>query len=274
MLIGVMVFAACAPTSSNSTPSPSPAASGSLVPTATAASTSSPPQSPAFVIDPSASWPVVLYVGEGGVIRQRTESAVKDIARPCAEIHLLEARPAGLLVSCRAASMDNADVHLISVADGKVTRVASDVVASWPADISPDGRTVAAFRLGDCPMPAPVCQTRAVLIDIVGKTEREILPSGYHLGARLEWTALGLTLFQPECAEAGLRRPWGQERDVRLGRVRVQEMERPSFRSEVRRLDATRATALVLGSLRSAGRHRPRPAGRPHPLCWSRARDL
>jgi hypothetical protein len=34
-------------------------------------------------------------------------------------------------------------------------------------------------------------------------TEREILSGGYHLGARLGWTALGLTLFQPECAEAG-----------------------------------------------------------------------
>jgi len=42
-----------------------------------------------------------------------------------------------------------------------------------------------------------------VLIDVASKTERELVPSGYHLGATLEWNALGLTLFQPECAEAG-----------------------------------------------------------------------
>lgn len=56
-------------------------------------------------------------------------------------------------------------------------------------------------------MPAPVCQTRAVLVDVASKTEREILPSGYPLGATLEWNALGLTVFQPECAEAGCARP-------------------------------------------------------------------
>jgi hypothetical protein len=52
-------------------------------------------------------------------------------------------------------------------------------------------------------MPAPVCQTRAVLIDVASKTERELLPSGYYLGATLEWTTLGLTLFQPECSDGG-----------------------------------------------------------------------
>jgi hypothetical protein len=48
-----------------------------------------------------------------------------------------------------------------------------------------------------------VCQTRVVLVDVASGTEREILPGGYHLGARISWTALGLTFFQPECAEAG-----------------------------------------------------------------------
>jgi len=46
-----------------------------------------------------------------------------------------------------------------------------------------------------------------VLIDVASRTEREILPSGYPLGARLEWNALGLTLFQPECAEAACPGP-------------------------------------------------------------------
>jgi hypothetical protein len=42
-----------------------------------------------------------------------------------------------------------------------------------------------------------------MLVDVATRTEVELLPSGYHLGARLGWNALGLTLFQPECAEAG-----------------------------------------------------------------------
>jgi hypothetical protein len=46
-----------------------------------------------------------------------------------------------------------------------------------------------------------------VLIDVASKAEREILPAGYPLGATLEWNALGLTLFPPECAEAGCAGP-------------------------------------------------------------------
>jgi hypothetical protein len=88
-----------------------------------------------------------------------------------------------------------------------VTVLASGTRASWPADVSPDGRSVAAFRAGECVQGPPVCQTRAVLIDVASRTEREIIPSGYPLGATLEWNALGLTLFQPECAEAGCAGP-------------------------------------------------------------------
>lgn len=176
-------------------PTPPPTASSSPLPTAT------------FSIDPTAKWPVVLYEGDGGIVRQRTESASTTFARSCAQPVRLEARPAGLLEWCQTASQDSVELRLVSIADGRVTLLASGTVPSWSADVSPDGRQAAAFRAGDCPMPAPVCQTRAVLIDVVGNTEREILPSGYHLGAILEWNTLGLTLFQPECAEAGCAGP-------------------------------------------------------------------
>ncbi len=152
-------------------------------------------------------WPVVLYEGEGFIVRQRTESATKEVARPCGPISRLEARPAGLLAWCQTASSDFAELRLISIPDGRVTVLASGTRASWPADVSPDGRSVAAFRAAECVPGPPVCQTRAVLIDVASKTEREILPSGYPLGATLEWNALGLTLFQPECAEAGCAGP-------------------------------------------------------------------
>jgi hypothetical protein len=153
-----------------------------------------------FAVDSSAEWPVVVYEAEGSFVRQRTSSMSKEIARSCAQPVRLEARPAGLLQWCRA-GQDSDELRLISIPEGKVTVLATGTVASWSADVSPDGRSVAAFRLGGCPMPAATCQTRAVLIDVVTKTERELLPSAGHHGATLEWTALGLTLFQPECSD-------------------------------------------------------------------------
>ncbi len=201
LLLGALLLAACAPSATVATPAPS-ATSETIVPTPSPAA-SSPFPTATFSVDPSAPWPVVLYEGDGGIVRQRTESASTTFARSCAQPVRLEARPAGLLEWCRSASQDSDELRLVSIADGRVTVLAADTVPSWSADVSPDGRQAAAFRLGDCPMPAPVCQTRAVLIDVVANTEREILPSGYHLGAMFAWNTLGLTLFQPECAEAG-----------------------------------------------------------------------
>lgn len=202
LLLGALLLAACVPPSSTpATPTLSSPVTLGATPTSVATRSAVPAS--AFADGASAPWPVVLYEGEGFIVSQRTESATKEVARPCGPLSRLEARPAGLLTWCRAAASDSAELRLISVPDGRVTVLASGVLPSWNADVSPDGRWVAAFRPGDCPMPAPVCQTRAVLIDVASKTEREILPSGYPLGATLAWNALGLTLFQPECAEAG-----------------------------------------------------------------------
>jgi hypothetical protein len=97
------------------------------------------------------------------------------------------------------------ELRLVSPQNGRTTVLVSGTLlsSSLPAALAPDGRSVAAFRLGNCGGPAPVCQTRLVLVDVSNGTEREILAGGYHLGARITWTALGLTFFQPECAEAG-----------------------------------------------------------------------
>lgn len=207
LLIGVILFGACTTPPSIATPMPSSplSVSFSVSPTPLATASASPTSN--FTVGGSAQWPVVLYEGEGFIVSQRTESSTKELARPCGPIFRIEARPAGLVAMCRAASGDTAEVRLISIPDGRVTVIASGVHSTWPADVSPDGRSAAAFRSGACPSPAPVCQTRAVLIDVASKTEREILPSGYHPGATIEWTALGLTLFQPECAEAGCAGP-------------------------------------------------------------------
>lgn len=201
-LVGVMLLTACtpAPTAATSTPS-QPGAPATL--TAPVAATPSSLPTSSFAVDAGAPWPVMLYEGDGSVVRQVTESGGKELARPCGQVVRLAARPAGLLAWCRGSMVDFADLRLISVPDGRVTVLASDTRAAWPADVSPDGRSVAAFRRGGCPPDAPVCQTRAVLVDVASKEEREIIPSSYPLGATLEWTALGLTFFQPECAESG-----------------------------------------------------------------------
>ena len=202
VLFGVVLLTACVPPTSTPAP-PTPSAPRETISSAPSAIASpSPIPTLTFTVDPSAEWPVVLYEGEGFIVSQRTESSSKELARPCGPVSRLEARPAGLLTWCRTSS-DFAELRLISIPDGRVTVLASGVHPSWHADVSPDGRSVAAFRLGNCVSPAPVCQTRAVLIDVTSKSERELLPSGYYLGATVGWTSLGLTLFQPECAEAG-----------------------------------------------------------------------
>jgi hypothetical protein len=203
LLLGALILTACVPPSSTpATPTPSSAVTLGATPTSVASQSGVPTS--VFADGGSAPWPVVLYEGEGFIVHQRTVSTTKELARPCGPLVRLEAGPAGLLAWCSNAPADTTELRLISLPDGRVTVIASGALPSnWPAAVSPDGRLAAAFRLGDCPMPAPVCQTRAVLVDVASKTEREIIPSGYHLGATLEWTALGLTLFQPECAEAG-----------------------------------------------------------------------
>lgn len=203
VLFGALLLTACVPpTSTPATPTPpSPVTFGA---TPTSAATQSAVPTSTFAAGGSAPWPVALYEGEGFIVSQRTESTTKELARPCGPVVRLEAGPAGLLAWCSNTPADTNELRLISLPDGRVTVIASGVMPSnWSAAASPDGRLAAAFRWGDCPTPAPVCQTRAVLIDVASKAERELLPSGYHLGARLEWTSLGLTLFQPECAEAG-----------------------------------------------------------------------
>ena len=205
LLIGAVLFGACTMPSSIATPTPSSNPSVTVA-APTVAATPTPYPTSTFAVGASEQWPVVLYEGDSFIVRQRTESATKELARLCGPVGRLEARPAGLLATCLTSS-DSAQLQLISIPDGRVTVLASGIHPSGTADVSPDGRSAAAFRLGDCTMPAPVCQSRAVLIDVASRSERQLLPSGYHLGATIEWTALGLTLFQPECAEAGCAGP-------------------------------------------------------------------
>ena len=66
-----------------------------------------------------------------------------------------------------------------------------------------DGRVVVAQRLGDCPMPAPVCQTKWSFLDTRSGAWTELLPSDYWLETEFRWPVTGLVYYRPICASAG-----------------------------------------------------------------------
>jgi hypothetical protein len=150
---------------------------------------------------------VVSYtVTADGVAHRVARTATTDLPRVCDGQPLAaiaRADGAALLVRCAAASSDEDAMAVLDLATSRVTKLASRSIRSFPAVCSPDSRSLAYFKPGACPRPAPVCQTRGLIADIGTGAEREILPSGYYLGTELAWTIGGLRLFQPECAEAG-----------------------------------------------------------------------
>jgi len=152
-------------------------------------------------------WPaVVLYtVTADGVAHRVQRTGTTDLGRVCESQPLgaiARSDGAAVLVRCAGPSLDVQQFSVVDLATGRITKLLSRSLSSFPVAWSPDGRSIAYLTLGDCP-PGPVCQTRGVIADAASMTEREILPSDYHLGTQLAWTSAGLQMFQPECAEAG-----------------------------------------------------------------------
>ena len=205
LLAAIVFIAACTPPAVAVSPSVAPSFDASSAPTP------SPTPSAAGFADapPGADWPaVVVYtVTNDGVAHEVSRAGTTDVGRVCegpgALGMLARADGAAFLVRCIGSSTDEDALAILDVASGRVTHLGAHPMSSFSLAWSPDGRSVAFFKLGDCPMPAPVCQTRAVIADVSTGAEREILPSDYHLGTQLTWTNDGLRMFQPECAEAG-----------------------------------------------------------------------
>jgi len=205
-----LMVVACAPPGADLSATGSPSAIASLAPSASPSPTTSPSATTSPFAEAAAGteWPaVVVYtVTADGVAHRIDRTGTTDLPRIC------DGQPVGaiaradgeaLLVRCDAVSSDEDAMAVLDLASGRVTRLASRPFRSFPVAWSPDGGSLAYFRLGNCPMPAPVCQTRGVIADVGTGAEREILPSDYHLGTELAWTSGGLRMFQPECAEAG-----------------------------------------------------------------------
>jgi hypothetical protein len=209
LIVIAIVLAACARPASGPSESASPVASPSPTPTATA----SPAAAAAFADAPGGTdWPaVVVYtVTADGTAHRVDRLGTTDLGRVCDRQPLgaiARADGAALLVRCASLTLDQDVLTVLDLVSGRATSLGSRPLTSWPVAWSPDGRSIAYFKFGTCEPTAPVCQTRALLADVTTGAEREILPSGYHFRAQLTWSAIGLRLFQPECAEAGCRPP-------------------------------------------------------------------
>ena len=194
-----LLLAACTPAGETLTSSPIPTAS-----TAAATAPATPTSDPAlreFRTDASAPFPPIEIwaTSWSNLVRRWSNGTTSEIPYACREATSITPDPrGGVLVYCDAP--DGSVGTTSRIFNGTVTTV---LAGSAGSAMSPDGRSLVVTRRGTCPGPAPVCDWRVVLVDLATRSEREVLPNGYYLGAQIGWTPLGLTYFQPECAEAG-----------------------------------------------------------------------
>lgn len=146
-----------------------------------------------------------MYRGGTWVVEARI-CASADSSNP---IVALEVAPTGqnVFVQCGraiagATDPDARDAFVYDVVT-KQKRALAGTSAAGIGPIAPDGSSIVVAGLGNCPMPAPVCQTRRYLLDLNTGSRQELLPSDYWLDTEVRWTAAGLTYFLPECSSAG-----------------------------------------------------------------------
>ena len=184
----------------SATPSPAPSATPSAAPTTVA----------------FPDVPIIIGTSEGE-LRRANGPGWDLVAKPCPSaspgtnaISALRLTADGLtaLIQCAAAAGAGGDpgagtVLLVDTTTGRVSPGPALDGGARIGPVSPDGRSVVVSERGDCPMPAPVCQTRSSLVDLRSGAKRELLASGYYLGLEMRWSSAGLTYFQPQCASAG-----------------------------------------------------------------------
>jgi len=196
-----------------------PTASAVVVPSAVAAAPSgspSPSVAPSATASPVPAFPdIELLAGTaGGELMLYSGGAWTTIARICpgpsqngVTSLFVSADSRTVFVECfrPAVASTDPDARGGFVYDRvtKQARAVAGVTAYGIGPLSPDGRSIVLAERGDCPMPAPVCQTKRSLLDLSTGQEQELLPSDYWLSTEFRWTDLGLVYFRPECADAG-----------------------------------------------------------------------
>lgn len=73
--------------------------------------------------------------------------------------------------------------------------------------VDPNGTSAVIGARGECPAPAPTCQSRWLELDLVSGKTRELLPSWYWYSVEFRWTALGLSYYLPAYSNAGVQPP-------------------------------------------------------------------
>lgn len=204
-LVGLLLVACAAtPPAAQSSPtaSPAPSSTETLAPIATASPSRSPTAFPDLpLVAVTTSGALERYAGGSWVI----ESQLCD-GRSDRRATTLEALNDGrqLFGVCAGSAVGDAELDLVlyDVA-AKTKRALGTVKGLGIGAASPDATRVVVRAEGDCPMPAPVCQTRAYLHDTQTGADAPLLPSDYWLRIEFRWTPVGLTYFVPYCAEAG-----------------------------------------------------------------------
>jgi hypothetical protein len=216
-ILAAAFFVGCVP----QPPAPSPAVVATSPPTAASVPTSSPAPAdlplptPTLLPTPQPiAFPDVELIA-GGILGElqvyragkwSIEAQICPNADPHNAVRSLEVsadgRTAFVQCSRTSAGRDLVDAFVFDLVT-KQKRAIPGITIATVGPISPDGRQLVVNGPGECPMPAPVCQTRYYLLDLATGTRTEILPSDYWLGLEFRWTSAGLTYFRPECAEAG-----------------------------------------------------------------------
>ncbi len=71
--------------------------------------------------------------------------------------------------------------------------------------VDPNGTSAIVGVRGDCPAPAPTCQSRWLELDLVSGRTSQRLPSAYWYSVEFRWTALGLSYYLPSASNAGVQ---------------------------------------------------------------------
>lgn len=197
---------ACGPTAA---PAPSGTSAAPVTPSASAVPTAG--QSPsAMPLATAAIADVPILVGTiEGHLRLRRGDIWQSVAAPCAPDPVRGMSISGdgtiVVVQCFRRTGSSFDEMATFAYETRTSAIRS-LPPTHINGIGPlafDGRVVVAQRLGDCPMPAPVCQTKWSLLDTRSGAWTELLPSDYWFQTEFRWPVTGLVYYRPICAPAG-----------------------------------------------------------------------
>ena len=193
-------------------PAAAPVASGSPVAAATPSTSARPTasQSPSTTPLATADLPILIGTTDGHLRRLRGDTW-QSVAAPCAPDPVNRMSISGdgtiVVVQCfRRAGTGSGLDEMVTFAYETRTSAIRPLPPMHTNGIGPlafDGGVVVAQRRGDCPMPAPVCQTKWSFLDTRSGAWTELLPSDYWLDTELRWPLTGLVYYRPICASAG-----------------------------------------------------------------------